>query len=149
MEIENTFDELSYSLTREDSIKVEDFYQQALQLVAEFFATLPISEESIVPLYSALDRLNVKLVFFSNFDLTCSLDDSISFLEELATSNLSEPKFDEVFPNWQSRARSYIDKEKICMRSVQNGSPGMVNKTLSLSIYIYFFSFEKNSIIVC
>ncbi|PON36361.1 heme oxygenase [Trema orientale] len=70
-ETEDALDKLGASLTKEELPFAEKLYHQAMKLQVQFFASLSVSQPTVVPYNSVQDLNKSPLAIFSNVNLTC------------------------------------------------------------------------------
>ena len=133
-------DKLSISLTGEELEVIEKLYHQALKLEVDFFATQPISQQTIVPLARVHDPAEYRLNIFCDFDLTCTAFDSAAILAEMAIIT-APPKADsdesetqlvrmssaDLRSTWGALSTQYTEEYEQCIESMMDGTKGLNN----------------------
>ncbi|KAG2713736.1 hypothetical protein I3760_04G189300 [Carya illinoinensis] len=132
-QIEDMLDKLSICLTGEELEVIEKLYHQAMKLEADFFATQPISQQTIVPLARVLDPAEGSLTIFCDFDRACTAFDSSAILAEIAI--ITAPKADldgsetqitrmssaDLRSTWNFLSTQYAEEFEHCMESIVGG----------------------------
>ncbi|GAB4835466.1 beta ketoadipyl CoA thiolase, th2, variant 2 [Ancistrocladus abbreviatus] len=109
---------------------IEKLYQQAMKLEIEFFASQPLMQPTVVPLFKALNPAEWHLMLFSDFDVTCTLVDSSAMLAEIAI--LTAPKSDQAQSEtqivrmssadlrnaWGVLSREYTEEYEQCIENI-------------------------------
>lgn len=146
-------DKLSISLTGEELEVIEKLYHQALKLEVDFFATQPISQQTIVPLARVHDPAEHRLNIFCDFDLTCTAFDSAAVLAEIAIITAPPkaivaeiaiitppPKADsdesetqlvrmssaDLRSTWGALSTQYTEEYEQCIESMMDGTKGLI-----------------------
>lgn len=143
-------DKLSICLTGEELEVIEKLYHQAMKLEANFFATQPISQQTIVPLARVLDPAEHGLTIFCDFDIACSPTafDSSAILAEIAI--ITAPKADldgsetqivrmssaDLRSTWDFLSTQYAEEFEHCMESIVDGRQGLI-----IQVYALYFEF--------
>ncbi|XP_071700555.1 bifunctional TH2 protein, mitochondrial-like [Rutidosis leptorrhynchoides] len=103
VQTEDLLDKLSVCLTGEDLETMQKLYHQALKLAMEFFKSLPVDQQTVVPLLKQRIPSEHRLMLFSDFDLTCTVVDSSAVLAEIAIVTAS--KSDQTQTKSQSQSQ--------------------------------------------
>ncbi|KAF5767566.1 putative aminopyrimidine aminohydrolase [Helianthus annuus] len=101
---EDVLDKLSVSLTGEELDTMQKLYHQALKLEMEFFLSLPVDQQTVLPLSKQHVSTEHRLTIFSDFDLTCTVVDSSAILAEIAI--VTARKSDQSQPGSQNQPES-------------------------------------------
>ena len=123
METEDLLDELSANMTEQELDEIENLYLQALKLQVEFFATQPVSQQTLVPLSCAQELGNRKLTIFCDFDSTC-LAHYTSVLADMTFS-----KFLPLRKTWEQLCTQHFEEVEKCLDNINSGAlplPGPV-----------------------
>ncbi|GMN69740.1 hypothetical protein TIFTF001_038781 [Ficus carica] len=123
METEDLLDKLSARMTEQELDEIENLYRQALKLQVEFFATQPVSQQTLVPLSRAQELGNQKLTIFCDFDLTCSVTNSSTALADMTFSN-SQPMKN----TWDHLRTQHVEEVKKFLDYVNFGAPPLPGK---------------------
>ncbi|KAI4370229.1 hypothetical protein MLD38_018599 [Melastoma candidum] len=127
---EEVLDKLSAPLTGEELDVIEKLYHQAMKLEIEFFLAQPLAQPTCVPLIKDPRLADSHLLFFSDFDLTCTIVDSSAILAEIAI--LTAPKSDqseaqnqllrmssaELRKTWDVLSKQYTEEFEKCIESI-------------------------------
>lgn len=131
-------DKLSISLTGEELKVIEKLYYQAIKLEVEFFATQPISLQTIVPLARVLDPAERRLTIFCDFDLTCTAFDSSAILAEIAIITAPKANSDgsetqlarmssaDLRSTWGVLSTQYTEEFEQCIESIMDSRKGLI-----------------------
>ncbi|XP_041005515.1 bifunctional TH2 protein, mitochondrial-like isoform X1 [Juglans microcarpa x Juglans regia] len=132
LQVEDMVDKLSISLTGEELKVIEKLYYQAIKLEVDFFATQPISQQTIVPLARVLDPAERRLTIFCDFDLTCTAFDSSAILAEIAIITAPKANSDgsetqlarmssaDLRSTWGVLSTQYTEEFEQCIESIMD-----------------------------
>ncbi|KAF8394222.1 hypothetical protein HHK36_020429 [Tetracentron sinense] len=130
LQTEDLLDKLSVSLTGEELEVIEKLYHQSMKLEIDFFSAQPVYQRTIVPLFRVDDPVELRLIIFSDFDLTCTVLDSSAILAEIAiiTASKTDQSGTENQLSWKSSAdlrntwgdlsRQYTEEYEQCIESI-------------------------------
>ncbi|XP_076931271.1 bifunctional TH2 protein, mitochondrial-like [Bidens hawaiensis] len=133
LQTEDVLDKLSVSLTGEELDIMQKLYHQALKLEMEFFLAQSVDQQTVLPLSKQHNSADHRLMFFSDFDLTCTVVDSSAILAEIAI--VTAPKSDQSQPpesqsqivrmssadlrnTWEVLSREYTEEFEHCTENV-------------------------------
>ncbi|KAL3685265.1 hypothetical protein R1sor_003287 [Riccia sorocarpa] len=102
----------------EENETVKSLYHRAMELEIAFFAAQTLRNEPIVPLLSSLSASKTHVILVSDFDLTCTLEDSCSVLAKLVLSEADgaaksqhlETKWTDLGTQYSTEYRKLIDR---------------------------------------
>ncbi|WCJ38223.1 hem oxygenase-like multi-helical [Euphorbia peplus] len=127
---DNLLDQLGVSLTGEELDVVQKLYLKALKLAVEFFCTLPVVQQTVVPLSRMQRPSKLHITLFCDFDMTCTAIDSSAFLADIAILTASKINASEtetrptrmssadLRSSWAAISAKYIEKHDRCMERI-------------------------------
>ncbi|PON66839.1 heme oxygenase [Trema orientale] len=125
---EYLLDQLSLRYLCPGELELTDgLYHRAMELQLKFFASQPICQPTVVPLARAQD-LN-KVTIFSDFDMTCSVNDSVAVLGKLVVFKSAFSPYPSYVLSGVLRnlSNEYIKGFKDCINRIRSSSvPGEV-----------------------
>ncbi|KAI6698061.1 hypothetical protein NL676_018180 [Syzygium grande] len=89
---EELLEKLSVTLTGDEIDVLYNLYHQTMILEIDFFNCQPFAQPTVVPVIKGLSSAEDRLMFLSDFDLTCTVHDSSAILAETALA--TAPKSD-------------------------------------------------------
>lgn len=89
---EELLEKLSVTLTGDEIDVLYNLYHQTMILEIDFFNCQPFAQPTVVPVIKGLSSAEDRLMFLSDFDLTCTVHDSSAILAEMALA--TAPKSD-------------------------------------------------------
>ncbi|KAG6553729.1 hypothetical protein Mapa_004644 [Marchantia paleacea] len=90
-----------------DRKNMRSLYLRAMELEVDFFAAQPVSSESIVPLFRSARAANTHFFLVSDFDLTCTVEDSCPVLARLVLSAGDKTEVPHLEGKWQALGDQY------------------------------------------
>ncbi|KAF8042671.1 hypothetical protein BT93_A1111 [Corymbia citriodora subsp. variegata] len=135
---EELLENLSVNLTGDEIDVLYNLYHQAMILEIDFFNSQPFAQPTVVPVIKGLSSAEDRLMLFSDFDLTCTVDDSAAILAEMAL--VTAPKSDGGSPSgsdcgpsesplawmslgdlrnrWEEISKQYTQEYEECIKSI-------------------------------
>lgn len=95
-----------------DRKNMRSLYARAMELEVDFFAAQPVSSKSIVPLIRSARAANTYFVLVSDFDLTCTVEDSCPVLARSVLSAGDKAEVPHLEAKWQALGDQYSLEHK-------------------------------------
>ncbi|KAH6760321.1 heme oxygenase-like, partial [Perilla frutescens var. frutescens] len=130
LQTEDLLDKLSVSLTGEELDIIEKLYLQAMKLETEFFLAQPLVQKTVVPLSKEHNPAELRLMLFSDFDLTCTVVDSSAILAEIAIITAPKPDQNQsgnqlarmssvdLRSTWGELSKQYTEEYEQCIENI-------------------------------
>lgn len=121
---EELLDKLGEHLTEEELQVTEELYHQALKLQLEFFASVRITQRSVVPFSRMLDHEKSELTIFADFDMACLHGEPSAVLSFIKSAFPTKANSLEILSAW------YKEQFAHCVKDIMASKPGPINNNL-------------------
>ncbi|XP_048127886.1 bifunctional TH2 protein, mitochondrial-like isoform X2 [Rhodamnia argentea] len=134
---EELLEKLSVTLTGDGIDVLYNLYHQAMILEIDLFNSQPFAQPTVVPVIKGLSTAEDRLMFLSNFDLTCTVHDSSATLAEMtlgtapksdcspsgsehspSESPLARMSLSELRNMWKDISKQYTQDYEECIESI-------------------------------